>query len=184
MFLSKLCVTTSYVDKTLKLFLARKTNWTAICNFADQCKASVQLTAKCHYGSSTTDSSRNIQVYYGNLTPQIRAVKIFSLLSSVAGLASQPILVHQMPNLGTPVVVALFGFVGFFTFVTPFLLHMITKKYVTHIYFNSDAEMYSAVLLNFFLREKTVIKVMQLLCVVKLLLHLKRVMWRNMRTKA
>jgi transmembrane protein 70 len=97
-------------------------------------------------------------VYYGNLTPQIRAVKVFSLLSSVAGLASQPILVHEMPNLGTPAVVALFGFVGFFTFVTPFLLHMITKKYVTHIYFNSDTEMYSAVCLNFFLREKMVIK--------------------------
>lgn len=167
MFLSKLCVTTSHVDKMLKLFWARKTNWTAICNLADQCNASVQLTAKCHYGSSTTDSSRrNIQVYYGNLTPQIRAVKIFSLLSSVAGLASQPILVHQMPNLGTPVVVALFGFVGFFTFVTPLLLHMITKKYVTHIYFNSDTEMYSAVCLNFFLREKMVIKVMQLLYVL------------------
>jgi transmembrane protein 70 len=98
-------------------------------------------------------------VYYGNLTPQIRAVKIFSLLSSVAGLASQPILVNQMPNLGTPVVVALFGFVGFFTFITPFLLNMITRKYVTRIYFNSDTEMYSAVCLNFFLREKMVNKV-------------------------
>jgi transmembrane protein 70 len=62
-----------------------------------------------------------------------------------------------VPNLGTPVVVALFGFVGFFTYVTPILLHMITKKYVTHIYFNSSTGKYSAVCLNFFLREKTVI---------------------------
>jgi transmembrane protein 70 len=148
-----------------KLFWIYKTNRRplskiAICNFAYQYEASVWLTAKCHYGSNTADSSRrDIQVYYGNLTPQIRAVKIFSLLSSVAGLASQPILVNQMPNLGTPVVVALFGFVGFFTFVTPFLLHLITRKYVTHIYFNSDTEMYSAVCLNFFLRKKTVNKV-------------------------
>lgn len=131
---------------------------TLICNFADQCKSCIQLTTKCHYGSSTTDTSRgNIQVYYGALTPQIRAVKIFSLMSSVAGLASQPILIHQMPNLGTPIVVTLLGFVGLFTYVTPFLLHMVTKKYVTYIYFNSNTGKYSAVCLNFFLREKTVI---------------------------
>lgn len=172
MFLSKLCITTSSVNKMWKLFWIHKTNLrpssrTTICKFANQYEASVWLTVKCHYGSDTTDSNRrNIQVYYGNLTPQIRAVKIFSLLSSVAGLASQPILVHQMSNLGTPVVVALFGFVGFFTFVTPFLLNMITRKYVTHIYFNSDTEMYSAVCLNFFLREKMVNKVISLLYVL------------------
>jgi hypothetical protein len=34
---------------------------------------------------------------------------------------------------------------------------MITKKYVTHIYFSSNTGKYSAVCLNFFLREKTVI---------------------------
>jgi len=136
----------------------------------------VQLTAKCHYGSNTTDTSRgNIQVYYGSLTPQIRAVKIFSILSSVAGVASQPFLMYQVPNLGTPVSVALFGFVGFFTFVTPFLLHMITKKYVTHIYFNSDTGNYSAIRLNFFLREKMVIGSanINVLCVAKLLLLVK-----------
>jgi transmembrane protein 70 len=91
---------------------------------------------------------------------------MFSLLSSIAGLASQPILVQQMSNLGTPLVVCAFGFVGFFTFVTPVLLHMITKKYVTRMYFNSDTEMYSAVCLTFFLREKMVNKVIPLLYVL------------------
>jgi hypothetical protein len=89
-----------------------------------------------------------------------------------------------MPNLGTPVVVALFGFVGFFTFVTPFLLHMITKKYVTHIYFNSDTETYSAVHLNFFLREKMVIKLIQLVHVLPNCCFTLRVMCRNKRAKA
>jgi transmembrane protein 70 len=121
------------------------------------CKC-LPLSAKCLYGSSVPDTSKgSIQVYYGNLTPQIRAVKIFSLLSSVTGLATQPVLVHQVQNLGTPTVVALFGVVGFFTFVTPFLLHMITKKYITYIYFDSGAGNYSAIYLTFFLREKKVI---------------------------
>lgn len=120
-------------------------------------KSCIQLPTKCYYGSGVTDTSKgSVQVYYGNLTPQIRAVKIFSLLSSVTGLASQPILIQQVPNLGTPIVVALFGFVGFFTFVTPFLLHMITKKYVTHIYFDFSTGKYSAICLTLFLREKKI----------------------------
>jgi hypothetical protein len=140
--------------------MIHKTNrsFFSICTITDQYKSCVQLSTKCHYGSSVTDTSKgSIQVYYGNLTPQIRAVKIFSLLSSVTGLASQPILIQQVPNLGTPVVVALFGFVGFFTFVTPILLHMITKKYVTYIYFDSSTGNYSAICLTFFLRKKKVI---------------------------
>lgn len=164
MYSSKLRDTTFHLDKMWRLFgTMYKTNQRRFCktlihNFAEQCRSCIQLTAKCHYVSNTTDTSRgNIQVYYGSLTPQIRAVKVFSLLSSVAGLAAQPVLIHEMPNLGTPIVVCLFGFVGFFTFVTPFLLHMITKKYVTHIYLNSGTGNYSAVCLDFFLREKTVI---------------------------
>lgn len=130
---------------------------TVIHTFPDQYKSCIQLPTKCHYGSGVPGtSSGSVQVYYGNLTPQIRAVKIFSLLSSVTGLASQPILIQQMPNLGTPTVVALFGFVGFFTFVTPVLLHMITKKYVTHIYFDSSTGNYSAICLTFLLREKKI----------------------------
>lgn len=131
---------------------------TVIYTLPDQHKLCMQLPTKCHYGSGVSDTRKgSVQVYYGNLTPQIRAVKIFSLLSSVTGLASQPILIQQVPNLGTPTVVALFGFVGFFTFVTPVLLHMITKKYVTHIYFDSSTGTYSAICLTFFLRRKKVI---------------------------
>ena len=126
--------------------------------FPDQYKSCILLPTKCHYGSGVNGSSSgSVQVYYGNLTPQIREVKIFSLLSSVTGLATQPILIQQVPNLGTPTVVAMFGFVGFFTFVTPVLLHMITKKYVTHIYFDSSTGNYSAFCLTFLLRKKKVI---------------------------
>jgi hypothetical protein len=129
-----------------------------MADLLDCSAAAAELARKCYYGSGVTDTSNgNVQVYYGNLTSQIRAVKIFSLLLSVTGLALQPILIQQVPTLGTPTVVAMFGFLGFFTFVTPVSLHMITKKYVTHIYFDSSTGNYSAICLTFLLREKKVI---------------------------
>ncbi|KAJ4443858.1 transmembrane protein 70 homolog, mitochondrial [Periplaneta americana] len=126
------------------------------CNLHYHDKLRTLLT-KCQYATAVNGTkNENVEIYYGILTPQIRAVKIFSLLSSVAGLAAQPILFQHASNLETPLLVALFGFVGFFTFVTPFLLNMVTKKYVTYIHFNSDTGKYSATRLNFFLQEKKI----------------------------
>lgn len=53
-------------------------------------------------------------------------------------------------------IVAVGSFVGFFTFVTPLLIHWITKKYVTSLEYDPDRDMYSATTLSFFLREKKV----------------------------
>ncbi len=49
-----------------------------------------------------------------------------------------------------PVVVALYSAVGIFTFVTPFLIHFITKKYVTDIMFHPVTEEYTASVYKFF----------------------------------
>lgn len=48
------------------------------------------------------------------------------------------------------------SFIGFFTFVTPFLIHWITKKYVTRLEYDHEKDLYSATTLSFFLREKKV----------------------------
>lgn len=91
----------------------------------------------------------------GTLTPNITSVKLFSLTTSVAGVVAQPILYEQADKLGssTPVILAVCGFVGFFTFVTPFLLHTITKRYVTEITFDARTHEYTATTLSFFLRK-------------------------------
>lgn len=44
--------------------------------------------------------------------------------------------------------------VGFFTFVTPFLLHVVTKRYVTELYYNPKEQEYIATTINFFLMKK------------------------------
>ncbi|GAB0093221.1 Transmembrane protein 70 homolog, mitochondrial [Sergentomyia squamirostris] len=102
---------------------------------------------------SSNEPSKGAElVYEGPLTSKIKAVKIFSLTTSLTGLAAQPIIIEQASKLGgTPVVVLLSGFVGFFTFVTPLLLHWITKKYVTMLQYNAGNKEYSATTISFFL---------------------------------
>lgn len=94
--------------------------------------------------------------FVGTLAPNIRSVKLFSLTTSVAGVVAQPILYEQADKLGssTPVILAVCSFVGFFTFVTPYLLHIITKRYVTEMTFDSRTQEYTATTLSFFLRKK------------------------------
>lgn len=84
----------------------------------------------------------------------MKAVKVFSLTTSLTGLAAQPVIYEQAGKLGgTPIIVLMCGFVGFFTFVTPVLLHFITKKYVTHIHYNPSTEEYTATTISIFLTK-------------------------------
>ncbi|XP_026752160.2 transmembrane protein 70 homolog, mitochondrial [Galleria mellonella] len=97
------------------------------------------------------------RIYYGPLTPQIRAVKVFSLCSSLAGLVAQPILIKEASTIGsTSLLVAVCSVVGFFTFITPILLHVITKKYVTEIEYDDATSTYKASTVNFFLVRKEI----------------------------
>ncbi|XP_038211683.1 transmembrane protein 70 homolog, mitochondrial [Zerene cesonia] len=108
-----------------------------------------------NYASKTKDDTKFERIYYGNLTPQIRSVKVFSVCSSIAGLCAQPILVKEASNIGsTSLLVALCSVVGFFTFVTPILLHLVTKKYVTEMHYDPSTSTYRATTISFFLIPK------------------------------
>uniref|UniRef100_A0A182JC54 Transmembrane protein 70 homolog, mitochondrial n=1 Tax=Anopheles atroparvus TaxID=41427 RepID=A0A182JC54_ANOAO len=110
---------------------------------------------------SKQDEEAATKVYYGTLTPQIRAVKVFSLATSIGGIVAQPILLEQASKIGgMPMIVAVCGFAGFFTFVTPILLHLVTKRYVTELNYDPAKQQYTAVTITFFLRrEKTHFKI-------------------------
>lgn len=97
-------------------------------------------------------------IFIGTLTPQIRSVKVFSLTTSLVGVCAQPMLYQKAAELGssTPVIVAMCGFVGFFTFITPFLIHFVTKKYVTELNYDESKKEYIATVINFFLTKKQV----------------------------
>lgn len=99
-----------------------------------------------------------VEIYYGALTPQIKGVKMFSLMTSAAGIVAQPVLYQQVTAFGggMPMSIALGSFVGFFTFITPFLLHTVTKKYVTRILHYPKDDSYSATTFTFFLQPRIV----------------------------
>ncbi len=50
--------------------------------------------------------------------------------------------------------VAFCGIIGFFTFLTPVLLHLITKGYVVRLYHNKETDMYTAITYSVLLVEK------------------------------
>lgn len=82
----------------------------------------------------------------------MKAVKVFSITTSLTGMAAQPIIMEQGSKLGgAPMMYFMCGVVGFFTFVTPVLLHVITKKYVSEIHYDPKSEEYTATTISFFL---------------------------------
>lgn len=124
-----------------------------------KCVSGCPHSIKRHFASKTKEDEKLERIYYGPLTPQIRAVKIFSLSSSMAGLLAQPIIIKEAATIGsTSLLIALCSVVGFFTFVTPLLLHIVTKKYVTEIHYDPETSTYKATTITFFLRPKQVNK--------------------------
>lgn len=96
------------------------------------------------------------EIYHGILSTQIKMVKFFSLSTSILGLSVQPILFQKLLGTDAGILVAVASFVGFFTFVTPLLIHWISKKYVTCLEYDLDKDVYSATTLSFFLMEKKI----------------------------
>ncbi|ALC43473.1 CG7506 [Drosophila busckii] len=104
-----------------------------------------------------TQSSANEnlhRIYFGTLAPRMKVVKLFSLSTSLAGLAAQPILMEQGMKIGgTGMAVFLCSVGGFFTFVTPLLLHFVTKKYVTELHYNPATQEYTATTISLLLMK-------------------------------
>jgi len=95
-----------------------------------------------------------ITVYVGQQKDKVYRVKTFSICTSLLGVTAQPILMQKVDTLGQLILAN--TFVGFFTFVTPILLHFVTKKYVTKVEYNPKTDTYTATLVTFFLQERKV----------------------------
>jgi len=99
------------------------------------------------------------EIYYGPLTRQIKALKLFSLLTSSGGLMIQPFLYSKaVENDNIGVFLGIFACIGLFAITTPLLIHMITKKYVTHLYYDTKEDIYIANTYSLFARTKEVFK--------------------------
>jgi len=109
------------------------------------------LSRWCH--NKTEDPEK--EIYNGILSTQIKLVKSFSLMTSFIGIAFQPIL-YTYSSANAAVVLGAGAFLSFFTFATPLLIHSVSKKYVTKLYYNQVEDKYTAVVYNIFIRPKKI----------------------------
>ncbi|XP_072220359.1 transmembrane protein 70, mitochondrial [Leuresthes tenuis] len=111
-------------------------------------------TSRCL--STMPHSKQENLIYTGSLGSAVRGVKMFSYSTSGASLFLMPKILLKT-GLGVKsfvMQVAFCGFIGFFTFLTPVLLHFITKGYVIRLYHNPDRDTYTAITYSVLLTEK------------------------------
>lgn len=77
-------------------------------------------------------------------------------MTSGAGLCIQPLLLQKASEVGSSIAatIGVCTIAGFFTFVTPILIHLVTRKYVTSLEYNEKNDEYIATVISFFLKEK------------------------------
>ncbi|XP_051944099.1 transmembrane protein 70, mitochondrial [Hippocampus zosterae] len=106
--------------------------------------------------STEAQSEDGNLIYTGSLATAVRGVKFFSYSTSGASLCLMPqILLKSGLGVQSPTLqVAFCGIVGFFTFLTPALLHLFTKGYVIRLYHNPERDTYVAVTYSLLLTER------------------------------
>lgn len=124
-------------------------NITPTCRVPERLYLSLQRNLSST-GQENNDDSREV-IYKGRLEREIIRVKLFSMTTSVMGIAFQPILYNQASSL--PVLIATCTVAGFFTFVTPVLLHQLAKRHVNRITYSKKDDNYIAHTMSFFFKD-------------------------------
>ncbi|CAL4067445.1 unnamed protein product, partial [Meganyctiphanes norvegica] len=106
--------------------------------------------------SSNSGNNNFFGVFYGIPFPKVSLLSIFRAGCRLTRGITNKFCLVKFFSTSVGLVVAVGSFVGFFTFVTPLLIHWLTKKYVMKIEYDPKTDMYSATTLSFFLREKKI----------------------------
>lgn len=108
------------------------------------------------YSSTPCSSEDEVLIYTGSLAKAVLGVKFFSYSCSMFSLCVLPVIFTKtgLGMSGLAMKVAICGVIGFFTFLTPVLLHLFTKGYVVRLYHNRETDVYTAVTYNALLVEK------------------------------
>ncbi|XP_014603515.1 PREDICTED: transmembrane protein 70 homolog, mitochondrial [Polistes canadensis] len=108
------------------------------------------------HNDQTISEEQPIEIYRGNLNNRVRNVKIFSLGSSVCALAIQPYIINKAIIVDSIAGIAGSIFLGFTSICTTLLFHLITRNYVTVIYYDPKRDKYVATTYTIFLRENKI----------------------------
>lgn len=95
-------------------------------------------------------------IYKGMLAPRIRNLKIVSFVTSSVGLLVQPMVIQKAAEVGSSLAatIGVCTIAGFFTFITPVLIHLVSRKYVTSLEYSKRNDEYCATVFSFFIRPK------------------------------
>ncbi|XP_059199962.1 transmembrane protein 70, mitochondrial [Centropristis striata] len=109
---------------------------------------------RCLFGA--TNSEDGNLIYTGNLGRTVRTVKMFSYGTSAVSIVLVPqiFLKSELVAQSLIATASMYGVIAFFTFLTPVLLHYLTKVYVLRLYHNPDTDTYTAITCNIVLAEK------------------------------
>ncbi|XP_078396430.1 transmembrane protein 70, mitochondrial [Cetorhinus maximus] len=109
---------------------------------------------RCFCSDGNTVEGRLI--YTGNLARAVLGVKFFSYSTSIFSFCVIPyILLQSGLGIQSPALqIAFCGTMGFFTFLSPMVLHLLTKGYVVRLYHNAKTDNYTAVTYNVLLQQK------------------------------
>lgn len=145
-------------------------------------RVSTQLQSSTEAKINAINAQTNVvewkNIYVGTLGPRIRNLKIVSFMTSAVGLCIQPMVIQKAAELGSSLAatIGVCTIAGFFTFITPVLIHLVTRKYVTSIEYNEKDDEYNATVISFFLKPKkaSIIIILYILHLsLTLLLHKK-----------
>uniref|UniRef100_A0A8B9QCJ5 Transmembrane protein 70 n=1 Tax=Apteryx owenii TaxID=8824 RepID=A0A8B9QCJ5_APTOW len=98
-------------------------------------------------------------IYKGSLAKAVLGVKFFSYSTSIFNLFMMPYIMLKT-GIGFEsllVQAAFYGLIGFFTFITPVTLHILTKGYVIRLYYKAEMDTYTAITYNAILAEKATV---------------------------
>ena len=100
------------------------------------------------------DGKKGHLVYVGNMARLVKAIKMFSLSTSLVSIGSIPLIRSAIEESITKA--GVMGGISTIIFLTPLLLHFVTRKYVTDVYFNADTEVFTLATKTLFLCRKEV----------------------------
>lgn len=100
-----------------------------------------------------THPTKGVLVYTGKMTQYVKGLKTLSLSTSLLALLAQPMVLSAAKD-DLVFKAGVMGSISAVVFFTPALVHFVTKKYVTDIYYNKDTKMFTLACKSFFLRRK------------------------------
>ncbi|KAL3219049.1 hypothetical protein MRX96_050571 [Rhipicephalus microplus] len=114
---------------------------------------------RSHLSTSTRREQNNGEknktlVYLGSIRSTVKMVKGLSLTTSFLGILAQPILLQKLSGASLGATVIVVSCASFFIFVTPLMLHYITRRYVTELTYDPDTKEFNATTLTLLNRKK------------------------------